>query len=601
MRAHHRLSFAAIALLACLAGPRAFAQARSQSESKPDTKTNHTAIQYEIRGIVVNALGGSPVPHCHLTPSLTVQGALNRRQLPSPVGVFDSDEHGRFSISVPSAGMWRLTASARGFVTQAYEEHENFWSAVVLTAASPSAELRFRLSPEASIAGMVVDEAGEAVRDAQVSLQLVPPPTPGGPQAIGETRGFAQTDDRGRYEFDNLNPGSYRVRVQARPWYASMSQPRGTPENAAVPDPSLDFAYPVTWFPGVDDPEQAETLQMHAGDTREADFHLAPIPSIHLKIMPPPGSNTTGNVASGFPMVERVSPDAGRSFVPATVQTDMQGQIDIGGLTPGRYEISLRGQDQDGHSTLVDVTANSARTIDLNGPAHDEARITLHFDGADDVNPEPGLQRGGQVQVNLIDLANRARFSSGGRFDGRMYGGLSNNSASSNAGRHEISRDTGGERTIEVPPGRYEVVLQGNPDLFLTGLSAKGAEVAGRTVTVAAGDSTLLIHLASGRASISGMATLQGQPAVGAMVLLVPITIEETGSITVLRRDQTNTDGSFDLEDVIPGQYILVAIDHGWNINWGDPSTLRRYLMQGVPVELKSSARVKQNIGAQTP
>ena len=90
-------------------------------------------------------------------------------------------------------------------------------------------------------------------------------------------------------------------------------------------------------------------------------------------------------------------------------------------------------------------------------------------------------------------------------------------------------------------------------------------------------------------------------PSVGAMVLLVPITIEEPDSITFLRQDQTNTDGSFEVANVIPGQYILVAIDHGWQINWGDRSTLRQYLTQGVPVELKSSAIVKQNVDAQAP
>jgi hypothetical protein len=154
---------------------------------------------------------------------------------------------------------------------------------------------------------------------------------------------------------------------------------------------------------------------------------------------------------------------------------------------------------------------------------------------------------------------------------------------------------------MELPPGRYEVVLQGQPNIFLTGLAAKGAETVGRYVTVGAGDSTLTIHVASGRASLSGVATLDGKPCAGAMILLVPITIEDPNSISFLRQDQTNTDGSFGLENVLPGQYILVAIDHGWQINWGDPATLRRYLMQGVPVELKPSAMMKQNIAAQAP
>jgi hypothetical protein len=154
---------------------------------------------------------------------------------------------------------------------------------------------------------------------------------------------------------------------------------------------------------------------------------------------------------------------------------------------------------------------------------------------------------------------------------------------------------------LEVPPGRYEVVLQGRPNFFVTGLTAKGAETAGRYVTVSAGDSTLTVHVASGRATLRGVATLDGRPCVGALILLVPITIEDPNSITILRQDQTNTDGSYDIASILPGQYILVAIDHGWQINWGDPSTLRRYLMQGVPVDLKSSAMVKQNVPAVAP
>lgn len=154
---------------------------------------------------------------------------------------------------------------------------------------------------------------------------------------------------------------------------------------------------------------------------------------------------------------------------------------------------------------------------------------------------------------------------------------------------------------IEAPPGRYEVVLQGRGNVFLTGLAAKGAETAGRYVTVGAGESTLTVHTASGRASVSGMATMDGKAVAGAMMLLVPVTIEDPNSITVLRQDQTNTDGSFDIANIIPGQYILVGVDHGWGVNWGDASTLRRYLMQGVPLELKSSAVAKQNVEAQSP
>jgi hypothetical protein len=573
-------------------------EAQPTAQTKHEPKQSSDATHYEITGIVISSAGGGPVPHCHLTPILVGRGgAMGRggfgnRQFPAQNNGSDCDARGHFTVSLPSAGSWRLTASARGFVSQAFDEHQNYSSAIVLTAEAPTKDIEFRLSPEASIAGLVLDEAGEPVRNAQIMLQNVPPPSPGGPQPVGATRGGARTDDRGMYELANLSPGEYRLSVHAVPWYTVGPQTVRVASTDTSLDPSLDFAYPLTWFPGVSDPSLAETIVLHAGDTRQADFHLVPIPSIHLRIVTPPRVVTNGPNTSAVPMIPIVQQigagGGGQNFVQVTTRFDQQGQVDVGGLTPGVYQVRLAGPNQEGHSALVEVTANSTRTVDLSAPSRDMARITLRFDGVGDSDSGPGQGRNGGVQVTLIDMdTQRGSFSS----NGSEGGGL---------GRRD-QRDPSADRIIEVPPGRYEVVLNGRPNIFLTGLTAKGAETAGRYVTVGAGESTLTVHVASGRANLSGTATLEGKPSVGAMVLLVPITIEDTNSITVLLRDQTNTDGSFDLANIIPGQYILVAIDHGWQINWGDRSTLRRYLMQGVPVDLKSSATVKQNIIAQVP
>jgi hypothetical protein len=572
-------------LAAALWGGVGHTQTRAQT--KPEAKHN-VAVRYQITGVVVSSIDESPVPHCRLTPSLEVHGSFGNRRFPASNESFEADDHGRFSITLPSAGTWNLRASARNYVDQVYEEHGSFASAIVLRADSPTIDIRFKISPEASIKGVVVDEAGEAVRDAQIALHKLPPPTPGGPEVVGGTRTYTQTDDRGIYEVNNLSPGSYRLTVQAHPWYAQVAQQRVTGSSI---DPSLDMAYPLTWFPGSNDAATAETMVLHAGDTRQADFHLVPIPSIHLKIIPPPlvAEAVNGRPGQAFPMVEEITTGSnGPRAISISARRDSQGQFDVSGLTPGLYQVRLAGPGQGGQATMVDVTANSVRTLDLGAPPSDIARITIHIDGFSDAAEEFGNRRGGGLSVNLIDTeTQRGTFSSMS-----SEGGFTSRTE---------PRNRTADRAIEVPPGRYEVVLQGRSTIYLIGLTSKGAQASGRYVTVPAGETTLTVHVANGRATLSGIATLEGKPAVAALILLVPITIEEPDSIGFLRQDQTNTDGSFDIENVIPGQYILVAIDRGWQINWGDRSTLRRYLEHGVPIELKPSATMKQNIAAQTP
>lgn len=587
-----RARWAIFAVLVVLLGGLGKGVVRAQ----PATQTKQIAAtpHYAITGVVIDSVHGDPVTHCHLTPSLYARGRYLDRQSPALTNGFDCDVHGHFSISLPSAGAWVLNASARGFVSQGFDEHQTFSSAIVLTAEAPTKDVEFRITPEASIVGRVLDEAGEPVRNAQVLLQNVPPASPGGPQPLGGTRSFGRTDDRGMYELTDLAPGSYRLSVHATPWYAANTQVnvgRSDP-NTSSPDPSLDFAYPTTWFPGVSDPAQAEVIVLHAGDVHQSDFHLLPIPSIHMRILAPSAANNgpNGSRVPMFPLIQPISSGlGGQPFVQVTTRFDAQGQIDVGGLTPGTYQVRLNGPNQEGHSVVVEVNANSVRTLDFNSPSRDTARITLHFEGLPELESNSRPERNGGVQVTLIDRdTQHGTFFSNGGGNGINFG------------RGE-AREPGADRVMEVPPGRYEVVLQGRPNIFLTGLTAKKAETAGRYVTVGSGESSLTVHVASGRASLSGIATLEGQPVEGAMVLLVPVTIEDPNSITVLQREQTNTDGSFDLINIIPGQYILVVIDHGWEINWGDPSTLRRYLMQGVPLELKSLAVVKQNVTAQVP
>jgi hypothetical protein len=72
------------------------------------------------------------------------------------------------------------------------------------------------------------------------------------------------------------------------------------------------------------------------------------------------------------------------------------------------------------------------------------------------------------------------------------------------------------------------------------------------------------------------------------MVILVP---KDPSAIAELaRRDQSDSDGSFTLLNVAPGDYTLVAVEDAWGIDWFDPAVISRYLPHGMAVTVKDKS-----------
>jgi hypothetical protein len=589
--------------------------------------------EYRITGTAVSTRDGSPVPYCRITAnqvpanqigaraSQSMNGRAGAGRGAAPTGMrggggsnqpieATGDASGKFTLELPHAGAWRLTATARGFRGQTYDEHENFYSAVVLTEAAPAFALTFRMAPDSVLDGLIFDEAGEPVAQAQVTAELIPPPVPG--TLAGNSRprpvGFGQTDDRGRYEIGGLAPGEYRLRVQAHPWYAvgaQMQGPRpivlnGNLAAAATPpvpppDPSLDLIYPVTWFPGVDDELAAETIKLGSGEERQADFHLTAIPAVHLKIPRPdnpatvpgrqdgqgPGRGNMGQQQRG-PTVTRMSGDSQGQM---NMGAGFSGtEWDVGGLAPGTYEVRIPGgQGQPEIVRLIEINPGSSAAITMEG-AKPLTKVAIKIEGVADFEAP---------MVEFVDTETGARFTS------NLHGGRGG--FPGNRGGDEVLEDAPPSgRSVSLPPHAYEVYLSGNSGDYLTGIEATGAKVSGRVVTVS-GDATVTLHVANTHAQLDGAATIDGKPAQGAMVLLVPVTLGTPGDLNAVQRDETNTDGTFLISTITPGRYILLAIDHGWDVDWRRPETLAQYLVHGTPVELKADAKEHVELEAVEP
>ena len=176
-------------------------------------------------------------------------------------------------------------------------------------------------------------------------------------------------------------------------------------------------------------------------------------------------------------------------------------------------------------------------------------------------------------------------------------------------GRRRANEEDGDEgdeepssgRIALLPPHTYDVLVTPRSDAYLSGLDATGAKVMGTRVIIAGGSPVLRLHLARGRGTVSGFALLPDRPAEGALVLLVPITFGAPGNTLPVLRDQANSDGSFLLSAVTPGKYILLAIDHGWDVHWRDPQSLERFLLKGTALDLRPSGKLVETIPAQAP
>ena len=561
--------------------------------SLPAPPTGKPKPGFEITGTAVSSRDGAPIPFCRLRVTEARAGAEDPRpddratdqngppqqgfgrgrgQRPGqgPAASDDSivaDAHGHFVVDLPHAGSWRLVGSARGFQTQAYNHHDGFTSSVVLSEQTPTYDLTLELDADAVISGTILDDAGEGVRTAQVTAERVLAPLADHTPAAPRQAGFATTDDRGHYELTRLAPGAYRVRVQAQPWYAST---RAAGANAAL-DPSLDFVYAPTWFPGALDQRTAEIIALAGGEQRQADFQLQPLPAVHLQM---PKADTDQQRRPINPQIVPVDSDLGIS----------RDQFDpnSASLAPGTYQVTVPGPDGRPSEDVRELTvpAGSSGTLSLD-QARPLTRLTYTIDG---VAPSE-IQ-----QVIFIDTDTGRRITSV-------------------AVHRELRRDTepadddqpGRVQSISLAPRRYDVFLSSRRGAYLTGISATGARVNGRAIEISEGAPKLVIHAASELSEITGrVLDTGGKPTVGAMVVLVPASLGAAGDLHFISRDESNSDGSFSIR-AVPGKYILIAIDRGWQVNWRDTATLARYLVQGTPLEVRAQSHLHPEITAQRP
>jgi hypothetical protein len=302
-----------------------------------------------IRGVIVAADTGTPLRRVHVR----VMGERG------PVGgLAETDAQGRFEVAELPAGRYHVSVSKSGYVSQSYGQRSpnTPGTPIELGDGQRAERVSFSMTRGGAITGRIVDEFGEPVAGAQVTLQryaymngqrrLV-----GGGMGGGEGA-FDRTDDLGQYRLYGLTPGEYYVTATVRSMEFVMP-------GMSTPQSSSGFA--PTYYPGTASQGSAERVVVKPGlEVPNVSFAL-----VTTRVGRISGRVVTGGGEPAANFMLMIAPrDAafgmGGMIEGAPVRAD--GTFVTRPLSPGPYTLTARPQGRPGDTKTeiarMDITVS---------------------------------------------------------------------------------------------------------------------------------------------------------------------------------------------------------------------------------------------------
>jgi len=465
-------------------------------------------------GYVVNAVTGEPVPRAHLI--------VMPAQLSSV-----ADNAGRFAFSNLPCRRLQITASRPGFLTDgAGMPRGPSLIPMMLTSGSPQHDIKIQLTPQSVVLGKVLDESGDPVQGAQISVLST--------QVMDGHRVFqmmraAQTDDLGEFRIPSLSAGKFIFCATETSNIAFIGLGNGKMVSAEV------------CYPGPIEGGVASAMQLLPGREARVEFSVSQVPAVHVR-----------GTVSGMPKNQNVAVTLQRrglirgpnSIRPANILPD--GRFDVRGVTPGSYVLATDYWEAGNRLTArVPVDVGSS---DVEGVV---------------VQLEPGISLTGTVRVE----------STTGNTAAPQGWTLSLRAADpiSSSGQIKWTKDRTAFTFGEMIPGNYRLGLTGPPPPFYV----KSATLGGRDLTreevpIMQSGGPLEIVLSDDGGAIEGTVEDANGQAAGGWVMAIQDGKQPHNQFT-------GADGHFTLRNLAPGDYRVYAWDDSSQVEYADADWMRRH------------------------
>jgi hypothetical protein len=449
-------------------------------------------------GIVVDALGGTPVPGAVVRTSTGTSMTDMMNGMVRPAATARSDSAGRFRVTGLAGGSVKLVVE--------HPQYMKLGLADLTLAAGEQHDLgTLRLSKGASVFGTVYDAVG-SVPDVGMMVS----------NTAGSVLKRTTTDGQGHYRVEGLPAGTYSV--------MRMDFRMSTGGDASPSDILKDLVY--------------EQVTLAENEEHRVDLHVASREGVVLSGLV---SDAAGPVPGAVLTLMPESPGAklgvGRS--------DKDGRYEIGHVVTGRYELSVVTADGLGPAQ-GSMGSAIVGTLDLGSRPEEHHDVALP---GGVLNGVVVSKKDGHVVQEVRVLLMRTDGDLGGSTLLKAVGGRMGET---------YSGDDGGFRFRHISGGTYSVVA-GGKGILGTGASGWTAKrVDGISVLEGKPGFTVKVEvepaaIVSGTVSNAGGQALAG---VGVWVL------DAAGAPrSVFSEVMSDSSGAYEVGDLEPGAWTLAFMD----------------------------------------